>query len=377
MDSELERHRQRLQQHRKFLEQRGELGPAPPQPSDEDGSQQHRQAYPPTTSEFEPIPVVVGTDAFTTPVAHHPHRQQEILDRNQASLMGDEYVADGGGGEPLDYGSPYDIENTDYNNVNINAGYVLPTAEGYCGPGAAFDDQVLRVCERSKRWAKMRDEHTARQRELYEQEKLKECSFVPSSRSAEHHVSYQRAREGVPVTQAAIGVDQHLERQQKARQQVSEKSQKTKVDISKWQNRVTKPVEFKLGRRTAQDRSKSNPTCSANVAPGQAVDPQQRALQKTIGKPARKQFEAIVRGCSEDSHSSLWLDPRSASADQSEFEPAPIVDAKNKKDGDQRSQWERENAALRSLVVEKDLQIRELTERLLQLEEQMRKTRVV
>ena len=117
------------------------------------------------------------------------------------------------------------------------------------------EDATIRVQERSRRWAQIRDDNLAKQRRELEEQRGRECSFRPQSHGAEYLAAPVPAS---PVKAIETpGVTEHMARAEAARRRTKEAQSRVNVDTSGWTNRVTKGAEPQLGRKRPSNK---NPT---------------------------------------------------------------------------------------------------------------------
>eukprot|EP00759_Apiculatamorpha_spiralis_P008731 PhF_6_TR15639/c0_g1_i1/m.24279 len=222
----------------------------------------------------------------------------------------------------------------------------------------------LRVCERSRRWARMREENLAKQRAYMEEVRLKECSFVPQSKGAVHFAELQRAIATEADNPKAPGVSDFVNRQKNARQQQQEAQKRGVVDTSNWKNRATRPQEFNLGKQrlAAQHMSKFATREFEEIRAQLFAPATEFAVSNNNNvhstSPNRFRQNGSDRQQQQRSNNFASSPGNDESVDR-EFEPSV---------GTTPSELARENQELRRILGEKELTIHKLNERIRALE---------
>ena len=142
-----------------------------------------------------------------------------------------------------------------------------PAASSYraaAGPTYRVSGSALTVHTRASQWQKRRSQKLDELRQQHLEQELAECTFRPVTvgDGSSQQGSARRDRgspEGGPYTSstggiepsAISGLDEFLQRQDKARQLVQEKLDRLRCDGSKWRPEMTQPEPFQLGVRIA------------------------------------------------------------------------------------------------------------------------------
>ena len=208
-DEILRRQRERMQEHRDWLQQQKEalhgMGNAPP---------------PATAVSPSSAPAADQYDRYEQPRQQH---QQHYED-------------------PRQYDSPVNQHSAASGQRFGNAYYDSPgeTQRSF----ARSVGSPLNVYARSTQWARRKEQKLEELKSLQASVNEHDCPFAPETHDIKYNSPTARRRAA-----HVRGVDSFMDRQTRARELRENKILKIKCDGSKWTNAVTVPEEFALGNR--------------------------------------------------------------------------------------------------------------------------------
>lgn len=368
VDQFIERHRQRIQQHRQFLHtdddgaeghdpHNGEEDEFAPQQSHRvDSNNNHRRSrssdrhaalshtlqealHAAARTDSHAIPAaatpntlyptyIPPTRAQSGPVVHHANGDKSIGTPRSASRIVRSRSND----------------NADLSPLTVGQSGTAKQFYGFAGDDAqiAAEDRVLQqhlsevgkyftqespdyMYERSKWWADSRKQAVDRQRQAVQDRESEQCTFRPNTDrvrgASQNHVSAARSRTPNRGSGEAVEVahmDHHIQRQNDARRLREEAVRKVEgPDIQHWKHRTTKPVEFKFGKRVQAISSLKQPVTGnqhSQELSNSLVTSEGRRLRDGDEPPSSSSNAAAARHTSPSTARSSQQAPRGSAA---------------------------------------------------------------
>ena len=119
--------------------------------------------------------------------------------------------------------------------------------------GKYFTDNPTRVFDRNNRWLQRRDKTIEELRRANSNNDIEGCTFRPNTnRTSSPSLSQTRDREPLYSPTSAKASTNHVLRQRHARAERSMQKERGQLDVSQWEPRVTKPKEFSFGNRSGE-----------------------------------------------------------------------------------------------------------------------------